>query len=371
MSSELFKKRRQRVLNRLGDGLLVLPTAPQRLRNGDVHHAFRHGSDFHYLTGFDEPDTVLAAYRVNAREHEAILFLRPRDREREVWDGARLGPRGAVEKLGVDEAYPIATLYEKLEAWLQKSERLFYTLGADELMDRSLARVFERNRAFDYRGNPAAHPVVQDPLPTIATARLIKDAVEIRALEDAARVSAAGHRRAMQTAAPGQMEFELQAEIEGAFRRLGSKRNGYESIVASGTNTCVLHYVSNERKMKRNDLVLVDATRPWGLPAPPRGGDPVRALIPRGLLRERPAALGRADAIVLTRCDQVAAAALDALAGEIERIAPGRPLVRARHRARGLRAPGGGVDHPAALAFGSLRAALFARLALASPGSGS
>ena len=205
------------------------------------------------------PTTVLAAYRVNAREHEAILFLRPRDREREVWDGPRLGPRGAVEKLGVDEAYPIATLYEKLEAWLQKSERLFYTLGADELMDRSLARVFERNRAFDYRGNPAAHPVVQDPLPTIATARLIKDAVEIRALEDAARVSAAGHCRAMQTAAPGQMEFELQAEIEGAFRRLGSKRNGYESIVASGANACVLHYVSNERQMKRNDLVLVDA----------------------------------------------------------------------------------------------------------------
>jgi len=169
MSSELFRKRRQRVLNRLGDGLLVLPTAPQRLRNGDVYHTFRPGSDFHYLTGFGEPDTVLAAYRVNAREHEAILFLRPRDREREVWEGARLGPRAAVEKLGFDEAYPMATLYERLEGLLQKSERLFYTLGADELMDRSLARVFERNRAFDYRGNPAAHPVVQDPLPTIAT----------------------------------------------------------------------------------------------------------------------------------------------------------------------------------------------------------
>ena len=259
MSSELFRKRRQRVLNRLGDGLLVLPTAPERLRNGDVYHVFRPGSDFHYLTGFDEPDAVLAAYRVNAREHETILFLRPRDREREVWDGARLGPRGAVRKLGVDEAYPIETLYEKMEDLLQKSKRLFYTLGADELMDRSLARVFERNRALDHRGNPAAHPILQDPLPTIATARLIKDAVEIRALEEAARVSAAGHRRAMQAAAPGQMEFELQAEIEGTFRRLGSKRNGYESIVASGANACVLHYVSNERKMKRNDLVLVDA----------------------------------------------------------------------------------------------------------------
>ena len=115
MSSERYRKRRQRVLNRLGDGLLVLPTAPLRLRNGDVFHAFRPGSDFHYLTGFDEPDAVLAAYRVNARKHVAVLFLRPRDPAREVWDGPRLGPRAAVRTLGVDETHPIETLYEKLD----------------------------------------------------------------------------------------------------------------------------------------------------------------------------------------------------------------------------------------------------------------
>ena len=178
---------------------------------------------------------------------------------REVWDGPRLGARAAVRKLGVDEAYPIETLYEKLEPLLQKHERLFYTLGADEVMDRSLARVFERNRVMDYRGNPAAHPALQDPLPAIATERLIKDADEIATLAAAAEVSAAGHRRAMQAAAPGQMEYELQAELEATFRRLGSKRNGYESIVASGANACVLHYVSNDDKMKRNALVLVDA----------------------------------------------------------------------------------------------------------------
>ncbi len=263
MSSEEFRaswrKRRQRVLNELGDGLLVLPTAPLRIRNGDVHYAFRPGSDFHYLTGFDEPEAVLAAYRVNAREHRSILFVRPRDPKREVWDGSRMGPRGAIRKLGVDEAYPTALLYEKLEAQLQSVGRLFYTLGVDELMDRSLARVFERNVAFDYRGNPAAHPIVKDPAPVIATSRLIKDRFEISALDKAAKVTAAGHRRAMEAAAPGQMEYELQAEIEAMFRCMGSKRNGYDSIVASGANACVLHYVDNNRKMKPGELVLVDA----------------------------------------------------------------------------------------------------------------
>lgn len=259
MSSELFRKRRQRVLNELGEGLLVLPTAPLRLRNGDVHHPFRPASDFYYLTGCDEPEAVLAAYRRDSREHSAILFVRPRDREREVWDGPRLGPRGALRKLGMDEAYPVEELYQKLEGLLQKTDRLFYTLGMDELMDRSLARIFERNAVLDYRGNPAAHPVVQDPAPVIATKRLVKDAAEIRTLERAAEVTAAGHRRGMEAAAPGQMEYELQAEIEAAFRRRGSKRNGYESIVASGANACVLHYVANDRRMKKGDLVLVDA----------------------------------------------------------------------------------------------------------------
>ena len=259
MSSELFRARRQRVLNRLGDGLLVLPTAPVRVRNGDVAHAFRPGSDFHYLTGFNEPESVLVATRSSVREHHAILFLRPRDPEREIWDGPRLGPRRAVKHLGFDEAYPMVSLYERLEVILGKTKRLFYTLGADGLMDRSLERVFERLAIADYRGNPSAHPVIEDPGPMIATERLVKDRDEIEALDGAAVISAAGHRRAMAFARPGIMEYALQAEVEATFRRLGSRRNGYESIVASGKNTCILHYVSNDRKMRRGELVLLDA----------------------------------------------------------------------------------------------------------------
>jgi Xaa-Pro aminopeptidase len=256
---EVFRERRQRLLDRLGDGLLVLPTAKLRIRNGDVFHSFRPDSDFYYLTGLEEPEAVLAAHRLDRAKHHAILFVRPRDPEREVWDGPRLGPAGARRRLGVEEARPLSELYTRLEALLREGTRLFYRLGQDEAMDRSLATVFERIAIQKHRGNPAAHPPIEDPRPAIAEARLVKDRYEIAVLEKAAAIAAAGHRRAMAAARPGMMEYELQAELEGEFRRRGSKRNGYESIVASGKNACILHYVSNSRRMRRGDLVLVDA----------------------------------------------------------------------------------------------------------------
>jgi Xaa-Pro aminopeptidase len=258
-SPDVFRGRRQRVLDRLGEGLLLLPTARLQLRNGDVFHSFRPDSDFYYLTGFEEPEAVLAAFPLRRGAHRAILFVRPRDPERELWDGARLGPRGAVRRLGCDEAHPIAELYPRLEEALRKTSRLFYTLGLDEAMDRALGTVFERLAHSNYRGNPAAHPAIEDPRPTIASARLLKDRLEIEALSRAAAIAAAGHRRAIASARPGMMEYELQAELEATFRRLGSPSNGYPSIVASGTNGCVLHYVSNSRRMRAGDLVLVDA----------------------------------------------------------------------------------------------------------------
>lgn len=258
-AEDVFRSRRQRLVNRLGDGLVLLPTAPLRLRNGDVFHSFRPDSNFYYLTGFDEPEAVLACRRVDRTRHRAVLFLRPRDPAREIWDGARLGPARARRKLGVDEAYAISDVYGKVEDLLRGCARLFYTLGVDERMDRSLATVFERLAIESYRGNPFAHPAIEDPRPTISAERLRKDPVEIAALERAAEITARGHCRAMEAARPGMMEYELQAEIEAAFRRAGSPRNGYDSIVASGANACTLHYVSSSRRMRAGDLVLVDA----------------------------------------------------------------------------------------------------------------
>jgi Xaa-Pro aminopeptidase len=257
--AEVFRERRQRLLDRLGDGLLLLPTAKLQIRNGDVFHSFRPDSDFYYLTGLEEPEAFLAAYRLGRGRHHAILFVRPRDPAREIWDGPRLGPKGARRKLEVDEARPTSDLYTRVEDLLGRGFRLFYRLGDDELMDRSLSTVFERIAIQKHRGNPAAHPAIEDPRPAIAEQRLIKDRYEISALEKAAAIAAAGHRRAMKEALPGMMEYELQAELEAEFRRRGSRRNGYDSIVASGKNACILHYVANDRRMRGGDLVLVDA----------------------------------------------------------------------------------------------------------------
>ncbi len=259
VSPEVCRERRQRLLDRLGDGLLLLPTAKLRIRNGDVFHTYRPDSDFYYLTGLEEPEAFLAAYRLPRRRHHAILFVRPRDPEREIWDGPRLGPSGARRKLGVDEARPLAELYTRVEALLSQGMRLFYRLGQDEVMDRSLATVFERIAIQKHRANPSAHPPIEDPRPVIAEGRLIKDREEIAALERAASIAAAGHRRAIAASRAGMMEYELQAEIEAEFRRRGSRRNGYDSIVASGKNACILHYVANNRRMRGGDLVLVDA----------------------------------------------------------------------------------------------------------------
>jgi Xaa-Pro aminopeptidase len=257
--TEVFRERRQRLLDRLGDGLLLLPTAKLQIRNGDVFHSFRPDSDFYYLTGLEEPEAFLAAYRLSRGRHHAVLFVRPRDPEREIWDGPRLGPHGARRKLGVDEARPLADLYTRVEELLAARRRLFHRLGDDESLDRSLATVFDRIAVQKHRGNPAAHPAIEDPRPAIAEQRLIKDRFEIAALEKAAAIAAAGHVRAMRDAAAGMMEYELQAELEAEFRRRGSRRNGYDSIVASGKNACILHYVSNDRRMQGGELVLVDA----------------------------------------------------------------------------------------------------------------
>jgi Xaa-Pro aminopeptidase len=311
---EVFRRRRQRVLDRLGDGVLVLPTALLHLRNGDVFHSFRPGSDFYYLTGFEEPEGILVARRTGRGRHRSILFVRRRDPARELWDGPRLGPSRARRSLGVDEAFETENFYPKLEDVLVGAARLFYTLGVDERMDRSLQTVFERLALRNHRGNPAAHPAIVDPGPVVAVERLQKDSYEIESLERAAAIAAAGHVRAIETARPRMMEYELQAEIEGTFRRMGSVRNGYESIVASGANACTLHYVSNSKRMRRGELVLVDA----GAESGNYTADITRTFPVSGVFSEAQAAVYR----VVLRAQKAA----------IRAVKPGRPW-NAPHRA--------------------------------------
>src|SRR5712671_1405007 len=232
----LHRARRQRLLDALGDGLLLLPTTGELLRNGDTHFEYRPGSDFHHLTGFPEPDALLLAWRTRPGRHQAVLFVRPRDREREVWDGRRYGARGARAGFGVDRAHPIGTLWQKLPELLRPHRRLFYRLGQQPRFDQKLLETFTTMAWQARRSQPPAHPTIEDPGPLLAAQRLIKDQGELALLQQAAAITAAGHRRAMACARPGLREYEVQAALEQTFRTAGSPRNGYPSIVASGHN---------------------------------------------------------------------------------------------------------------------------------------
>lgn len=255
----LHRSRRQRLLDALGDGVLLLPTAPETARNSDVLHEYRPGSDFAFLTGFPEPEAVLLAWRTAPGRHHATLFVRPRDPVREVWDGKRHGVRGAQREFGVDAAFPIAELWSKLPTLMAPHRRLFHRLGVDAEFDRRLLAAFAAFAKKHRRRALAAHPAIEDPLPVLATMRLVKDAAELGAMRRAAAITAAGHRAAMAAARPGVTEYEVQAALEAEFRRGGSPRNGYPSIVASGPNACILHYHENDRRMRDGDLLLVDA----------------------------------------------------------------------------------------------------------------
>ncbi len=258
------RARRQRLLDTLGDGLLLLPTAPEVLRNGDVHHPFRPSSDFHHLTGFPEPDAVLLAWRTGRGAHRLVLFVRPRDPEREIWDGRRAGVAGARRRFGADAAHPIGELWQRLPDLLAPHRRLFHTLGRDPRFDQQLLGVFALLAQRRRRQAPAAHPILEDPGPALAAQRLIKDAHEIALLRQAAAITVAGHRAAQAAARPGQNERDVQAALEAEFRRGGSPRTGYGSIVASGPNACILHYHDNDRRMRAGDLLLIDAGAEYG-----------------------------------------------------------------------------------------------------------
>ncbi len=255
-------ERRAALLDRLGDGLLLVRTAPETLRNGDVHHAWRPGSDLAWLTGFPEPEAVLCAWwDTSGRRPKlaTVLFVRSRDKAREIWDGPRVGVAAARRRFGVDRAFPIAELWKRLPELLAPHARLFTTLGRDPEFDRRLFEVFGRLAFSGRRANAPAHPIIQDPTPALAELRCIKDDLEIAALRRAAEITAAGHVAAMRAAAPGMTEYQVQEILEGAFRRAGSPRNGYESIVASGRNACILHYIENQRRIRRGELLLIDA----------------------------------------------------------------------------------------------------------------
>jgi Xaa-Pro aminopeptidase len=250
------RARRVRLAKALRRGLVLLPTAPEVLRNADSNYEFRWDSHFYYLTGFREPEAVLAIRLGDKPEH--ILFCRDKNLEREIWDGFRFGPALAAEAFAFDAAHPIAELDDRVPELMANAGTLHTPIGVSPAWDARIARWLNavRERA---RSGVAAPVEVRDLLASVGEMRKVKDATEIGILERAGRISSAAHTRAMRFARPGMHEYEVEAELIHEFMRNGARQPAYGSIVASGANACVLHYSENSARIGAGDLLLIDA----------------------------------------------------------------------------------------------------------------
>lgn len=253
----LFASRRARLLSALGDHTVaVVPGARLTARNSDVEHDFRQESTFFYLTGFEEPDSVLVLRA--GSDTPATLFVRPRDKTAETWTGRRAGVEGAVARFGVDAAHPVADLGKELERLFEGARRVAFTLGSDAEVQRHVIAAAQRHRTkarLAVRGPDA----IVDLRCFVDDLRLVKTPAEVRALRRAGRVTAEGHHEAMRLSAPGVGEYELQAALEYTFKAAGAARVGYSSIVASADNATILHYNTNRMAIPQGSLVLIDA----------------------------------------------------------------------------------------------------------------
>src|SRR6266704_3464692 len=238
----------------VAERLAVVPGAQEIMRNADTNHDFRQASDFFFLTGFDEPDAV-AVFNPTHVKDRYVLFVRPRDREMEIWNGYRAGIEGAVARYGADAAYSIDELDQKLRDYGLDRPVLYYRLG-NPAFDPRITRLVGELRAARPRGyTPPTR--LEDSSPILNELRLRKLPEELARLRRACEISAEAHTEAMRFTHPGLMEYQVQAVLEYIFRMNGSRRNAYPSIVGSGPNACILHYLENNRRMENVDLLLI------------------------------------------------------------------------------------------------------------------
>ena len=246
-------------MNRLGpDSVAIIASAPEATRSNDTNYRYRQNSDFYYLTGFDEPESI-AVIAPGHAEHKYTLFVRPRDPEREIWDGRRAGVEGALSEYGADAAFTFEEFREKLGDLINGVRNLYYRIGAGNPdLDDIIVRQIGRMRAMGRKGISAPEAII-DTGAIIHEMRLIKSADEIELMQRAADIAAEAHCEAMKTARPGMKEYEIEALLEYIFRKNGAAAPAYTSIVGSGPNATVLHYVNNDATLRDGDLLLIDA----------------------------------------------------------------------------------------------------------------
>ncbi len=251
----IFARRRARFFDAMGEGVALLFAAPEASFGYDIHYRYRPDPDLFYLTGFTEPGATAV---LDADTRTLTLFVLPRDPERETWEGRRAGPEGAVNTFGADRAYPEDELGKRLPDLVRKARVLHHALGLSDTNDRLVSGFLARFRreARHARRGPVS---VADPTDLLHAMRLVKSPEEIALLERAAAIAASAHRDAQRTARPGRFEYEVEAAVDRRFRAMGASGPAYPTIVASGENATILHYVENSRRLAAGDLVLVDA----------------------------------------------------------------------------------------------------------------
>src|SRR5262245_5837805 len=256
MDKALFAARRARIAERMDGGVMLLAAAPERPRTADILYPYRQDSDFAYVTGFLEPDAVCVLAPDAAEKF--VLFVRPRDPEREIWIGSRAGVEGAVEEYRADAAFPIDELEKTLPRFLEKAPHAYHSvLRDDPLAGRLLALIRRAQEAVPRTGTgPTA---IREPGDILHEMRLRKEPVELDAMRDAIAIACEAHREAMRKARPGMYEYEIEALVDFTFRRRGASGPAYPSIVASGGNATVLHYIDNDRALVGDELLLLDA----------------------------------------------------------------------------------------------------------------
>jgi Xaa-Pro aminopeptidase len=254
--TEIFAERRKRFMEAIGDGLAILPSAPVAIRSADVEFIYRQDNDFYYLTGFAEPESI--AMFAPGESESFVLFVRPRDRERETWTGRRAGVEGAMADYGADKGYVTDEFHRVAARYLEKAERIYYPLGVNERIDARMLEMVKSAAAMRPRVGSGPHALL-DPREILHEARLHKRPEELETMRRAIAISGQAHAAAMRNARGGMMEWEIEALVDYNFRKRGAAGPSYPSIIASGPNASTLHYIHNDREMRAGELLLIDA----------------------------------------------------------------------------------------------------------------
>ncbi len=248
----MYAERRQKFMAQMDGGVAIFRAASM------VGQCKYHpDNDFYYLTGFEEPDAVclLAPHH---KEHKFVLFVRPKNREKEIWYGRRAGVEGAKEQFGADETYPIDKLDEHLPKYLDDVDKIYYRFGSDKEFNQKVVNLIQRYQFSQQRESKGPRAII-DAGEILHEMRLFKSPAELDMMHKAAEITTEAHIEAMKAAHPGIYEYELEALIDYTFRKNGALRPAFVTILASGPNTTILHYSTNNRQIQEQDLILIDA----------------------------------------------------------------------------------------------------------------